>query len=156
MVERPPQLVPLKRRVACRLLRRLFCTVSRRPPCLSVKRGSRPSNIPLSGATNSPRRRYRYILVFDRYFWTVPAFRFLTYRTCARFRRLRWQNNLDNLGSLMQDVSLDVTSWEETDASLKTKWRFRCVLGLPWTPTLAAAGVSHRLLLAATTCCIVT
>lgn len=66
-----------------------------------------------------------------------------------------WQNNLDNLGSLMQDVSLDVTSWEETGSSLKTKWRFRCVLGLPWKPTLAAAGVSQRLLLAAVTCCIV-
>lgn len=52
------------------------------------------------------------------------------------------QNNLDNLGSLMQDVSLDVTSWEEEGVSLKTKWRFRCVLGLPWNPTLAAAGVS--------------
>lgn len=46
----------------------------------------------------------------------------------------------------MQDVSLDVTSWEEEEASLKTKWRFRCVLGLPWKPTLAAAGVSERLL----------
>lgn len=55
---------------------------------------------------------------------------------------LRAQNNLDNLGSLMQDVGLDVTSWEEREASLKTKWRFRCVLGLPWKPTLAAAGVS--------------
>lgn len=55
------------------------------------------------------------------------------------------KNNLDNLGSLMQDVSLDVTSWQDTDTSLKTKWRFRCVLGLPWKPTLAAAGVSERL-----------
>lgn len=52
------------------------------------------------------------------------------------------QNNLDNLGSLMQDVSLDVTGWEEAEDSIKTKWRFRCVLGLPWKPTLAAAGVS--------------
>lgn len=52
------------------------------------------------------------------------------------------QNNLDNLGSLMQDVSLKVTKWEETEESIKTKWRFRCVLGLPWKPTLAAAGVS--------------
>eukprot|EP00752_Nemacystus_decipiens_P016453 g14708.t1 len=54
--------------------------------------------------------------------------------------RERFKNNLDNLGSLMQDVSLDVTSWEEEEASLKTKWRFRCVLGLPWKPSLAAAG----------------
>ncbi|CAM9199174.1 unnamed protein product [Ectocarpus sp. 6 AP-2014] len=54
--------------------------------------------------------------------------------------RDRFKNNLDNLGSLMQDVSLDVTSWEEAEASIKTKWRFRCVLGLPWKPTLAAAG----------------
>lgn len=53
------------------------------------------------------------------------------------------KNNLDNLGSLMQDVSLDVTDWQDTDTSLKTKWRFRCVLGLPWKPTLAAAGVSE-------------
>lgn len=57
---------------------------------------------------------------------------------------MRCQNNLDNLGSLMQDVSLDVTKWEETEESIKTKWRFRCVLGLPWKPTLAAAGVSLR------------
>eukprot|EP00903_Cladosiphon_okamuranus_P009328 g8897.t1 len=54
--------------------------------------------------------------------------------------RERFKNNLDNLGSLMQDVSLDVTSWKVEEASLKTKWRFRCVLGLPWKPTLAAAG----------------
>lgn len=44
----------------------------------------------------------------------------------------------------MQDVTLDVTSWEEEEASIKTKWRFRCVLGLPWKPTLAAAGVRAR------------
>lgn len=52
------------------------------------------------------------------------------------------QNNLDNLGSLMQDVNLDVTGWEEAENSITTKWRFRCVLGLPWKPSLAAAGVS--------------
>ena len=56
------------------------------------------------------------------------------------------KSNLDNLGSLMQDVSLDVTSWEEEENSIKTKWKFRCVLGLPWKPTLAAAGVSNCLL----------
>ncbi|CAM9136924.1 unnamed protein product [Hapterophycus canaliculatus] len=54
--------------------------------------------------------------------------------------RERFKNNLDNLGSLMQDVNLDVTSWEEAENSIKTKWRFRCVLGLPWKPSLAAAG----------------
>ncbi|CAM9245985.1 unnamed protein product, partial [Choristocarpus tenellus] len=62
------------------------------------------------------------------------------------FRGLRrFKNNLDNLGSFMEDVKLDVTSWEETANSIKTKWRFRCVLGLPWRPTLAASGGTEHI-----------
>ncbi|CAM9206082.1 unnamed protein product [Chrysoparadoxa australica] len=52
----------------------------------------------------------------------------------------RFKKNLDNLGSFMEDVDLKVTSWEEKEDSLKAKWRFRCTLGLPWKPTLAASG----------------
>ncbi|CAM9831272.1 unnamed protein product [Discosporangium mesarthrocarpum] len=62
------------------------------------------------------------------------------------FRGLqRFKNNLDNLGSFMDDVNLDVTGWEETEVSLKTQWRFRCVLGLPWRPSLAASGGTEHI-----------
>uniref|UniRef100_A0A0G4FT86 SnoaL-like domain-containing protein n=1 Tax=Chromera velia CCMP2878 TaxID=1169474 RepID=A0A0G4FT86_9ALVE len=64
----------------------------------------------------------------------------------------RFKKNLDNLGAFMEDVDLKLTDWktkkeqmEETNAKTKadvvrTKWRFRCTLGLPWRPTLAARG----------------
>ncbi|CAM9854260.1 unnamed protein product [Laminaria digitata] len=85
---------------------------------------------------------------FDRFYFVTGQMDLDLYEEDCTFAdpfvafdgRQRFKNNLDNLGSLMQDVSLDVSSWEETDASIKTKWRFRCVLGLPWKPTLAAAG----------------
>eukprot|EP00904_Undaria_pinnatifida_P001460 jgi/Undpi1/11314/HiC_scaffold_30.g13612.m1 len=85
---------------------------------------------------------------FDRFYFVTGQMDLDLYEEDCTFAdpfvafdgRQRFKNNLDNLGSLMQDVNLDVTSWEETNTSLKTKWRFRCVLGLPWKPTLAAAG----------------
>mmetsp|Transcript_2911 Transcript_2911/g.4767 ORF Transcript_2911/g.4767 Transcript_2911/m.4767 type:complete len:83 (-) Transcript_2911:96-344(-) len=41
----------------------------------------------------------------------------------------------------MQDVNIDVYDWNETEEGIvRTKWRFRCVLGLPWRPILAARG----------------
>ncbi|CAM9353274.1 unnamed protein product [Ascophyllum nodosum] len=85
---------------------------------------------------------------FDRYYFVTGAMDLDLYEEDCTFAdpfvafegRQRFKSNLDNLGSLMQDVSLDVTSWEEEENSIKTKWKFRCVLGLPWKPTLAAAG----------------
>jgi hypothetical protein len=40
---------------------------------------------------------------------------------------------------------VDVTGWEELeDFKLKASWRFKCILDLPWKPTLAAAGVRQH------------
>jgi hypothetical protein len=52
----------------------------------------------------------------------------------------RFQNNVRNLGSLMEDVKLDILDWQERDGELLTKWRFSAVLTLPWRPRLAASG----------------
>lgn len=39
-----------------------------------------------------------------------------------------------------ENVQLDMTDWQELDDRLVTKWRFKCILSLPWRPVLAAAG----------------
>ncbi|KAI7841313.1 hypothetical protein COHA_004932 [Chlorella ohadii] len=52
----------------------------------------------------------------------------------------RFKNNVSNLGSLMQDIQLDITGWAEGERELVTKWRFSAILDLPWRPRLAAAG----------------
>lgn len=52
----------------------------------------------------------------------------------------RFKRNVRNLGSLMEDIKLDLLDWKETDEALQTKWRFSAVLTLPWRPRLAAAG----------------
>mmetsp|Transcript_16134 Transcript_16134/g.21339 ORF Transcript_16134/g.21339 Transcript_16134/m.21339 type:complete len:247 (-) Transcript_16134:274-1014(-) len=60
---------------------------------------------------------------------------FVSFRGLDRFKK-----NLDNLGSFMQDVDIDIYDWKETEDAILTKWRFRCVLGLPWQPILACKG----------------
>lgn len=85
---------------------------------------------------------------FDRFYFVTGQMDLDLYEEDCTFAdpfvafqgRQRFKNNLDNLGSLMQNVSLDVTGWEDAESSLKTKWRFKCVLGLPWKPILAASG----------------
>lgn len=52
----------------------------------------------------------------------------------------RFKRNVSNLGSLMEDIKLELTEWQEEPGQLVTKWRFSAVLGLPWRPVLAAAG----------------
>lgn len=52
----------------------------------------------------------------------------------------RFKKNVGNLGSLMQDVKLEITDWREGEESVQSKWRFSCILDLPWRPRLAAAG----------------
>lgn len=52
----------------------------------------------------------------------------------------RFKKNVGNLGSLTQDVKIDVFKWEEGDDSVKASWRFSAILSLPWKPLLAAAG----------------
>lgn len=52
----------------------------------------------------------------------------------------RFKKNVGNLGSLMQDVKLEITDWRESEESVQSKWRFSCILDLPWRPRLAAAG----------------
>ncbi len=48
---------------------------------------------------------------------------------------------MSNLGGLMTDVRLEITTWDDSDATrLQTGWRFACTLTLPWRPRLAAAG----------------
>ena len=54
--------------------------------------------------------------------------------------RGRFKQNVSNLGSFMEDVSLKVLDWQESEGKVTTKWRFSCVLGLPWRPILAASG----------------
>ncbi|QDZ20227.1 hypothetical protein A3770_03p27450 [Chloropicon primus] len=62
---------------------------------------------------------------------------FVSFRGVARFKK-----NLDNLGALMKDVTLVVDSFEEIEeeGTVSTKWKFKCVLGLPWSPRLSASG----------------
>ncbi|EIE19457.1 hypothetical protein COCSUDRAFT_31253 [Coccomyxa subellipsoidea C-169] len=52
----------------------------------------------------------------------------------------RFKKNVSNLGSLMEDIKLDMLDWKETEEALETKWRFSAVLSLPWRPRLAASG----------------
>ncbi|KAG2443128.1 hypothetical protein HYH02_009539 [Chlamydomonas schloesseri] len=52
----------------------------------------------------------------------------------------RFKQNVSNLGGLMSDIKLDVYDWQEGDNTLTTRWRFSCLLDLPWRPRLAAAG----------------
>ena len=42
-----------------------------------------------------------------------------------------------------RDIKLDVYDWKEEGDEVLTKWRFSCVLDLPWRPLLAAAGVDN-------------
>ncbi|KAL6754352.1 SOUL heme-binding protein [Haematococcus lacustris] len=59
----------------------------------------------------------------------------------------RFKQNVGNLGSRMSDVRLEVYSMEEVgQACLKTRWRFSCLLDLPWRPRLAAAGSTEHVL----------
>eukprot|EP00898_Chlorokybus_atmophyticus_P008331 jgi/Chlat1/849/Chrsp104S01195 len=54
--------------------------------------------------------------------------------------RERFQRNVSNLGRFMENIKLDVVDWQETQDQVVSRWRFRCTLGLPWRPTLAASG----------------
>lgn len=66
---------------------------------------------------------------------------FASFRGVERFKR-----NVSNLGGLMRDVDLKITSFEETKDGLQTEWKFSCVLDLPWRPLLAASGgTTHTL-----------
>eukprot|EP00955_Chlamydomonas_euryale_P112402 366130-Chlamydomonas_euryale.AAC.29 len=73
----------------------------------------------------------------------------------------RFKQNVGNLGGLMyvtralqpaftrdvaskmpcdrRDINLDVYDWKEEGDAVNTKWRFSCILDLPWRPRLAAA-----------------
>lgn len=55
---------------------------------------------------------------------------------------LRFKQNVSNLGGLMIDPKLEVFEFveDESKREIRTRWRFSCVLGLPWRPLLAAAG----------------
>jgi len=61
---------------------------------------------------------------------------FVSFKGLQRFKK-----NLDNLGPFMENVNLKITDWDDSEPGVvRTKWRFSCVLGLPWRPSLAAAG----------------
>jgi hypothetical protein len=62
---------------------------------------------------------------------------FVSFRGKGRFKE-----NVGNLGGLMIDPKLDVFEFVENEdkREIRTRWRFSCVLGLPWKPLLAAAG----------------
>lgn len=44
-------------------------------------------------------------------------------------------------GSSREDIKLDLYDWKEAGDEVVTKWRFSCILNLPWRPLLAAAGM---------------
>jgi hypothetical protein len=53
----------------------------------------------------------------------------------------RFKNNVANLGGLLEDVSIVLTSWEERGGELEVNWRFAGTIGvLPWSPRLACSG----------------
>lgn len=60
----------------------------------------------------------------------------------ASFRgKSRFLKNVRNLGGLLQDVRLDLKSFDATDDALVTSWSFSGILNVfPWRPRLAAAG----------------
>ncbi|GMH39780.1 hypothetical protein BSKO_07678 [Bryopsis sp. KO-2023] len=58
----------------------------------------------------------------------------------------RFKKNVGNLGGLMEDVKLDVYDFQEDGNEIKTKWRFSCLLDLPWQPRLAAGGSTTHVL----------
>ncbi|KAG0590105.1 hypothetical protein KC19_1G072000 [Ceratodon purpureus] len=60
---------------------------------------------------------------------------FVSFRGLKRFKQ-----NVSNLGSFMEESSLKITDWQEYEDRIYAKWRFNCVLGLPWRPILAATG----------------
>lgn len=66
---------------------------------------------------------------------------FASFRGVDRFKR-----NVSNLGGMMRDVDLRITSFEETTEGLQTEWKFSCVLDLPWRPMLAASGGTTHVL----------
>jgi len=54
--------------------------------------------------------------------------------------RERFRKNVSNLGGLLRDVKLDITSYEENEEQLVTAWRFAATVELPWRPRLFAKG----------------
>jgi len=59
----------------------------------------------------------------------------------------RFKQNVGNLGGMMRDIKLDVFSFEEPSPDqVVTRWRFSCILDLPWKPLLAAAGSTTHVL----------
>ncbi|CAM6105128.1 unnamed protein product [Calypogeia fissa] len=52
----------------------------------------------------------------------------------------RFKQNVGNLGSFMEESSLKLVDWQEYEDRIFAKWRFNCVLALPWRPILAASG----------------
>ena len=44
--------------------------------------------------------------------------------------------------AFMEDVTLVLDDFDviEEESVVSTKWKFKCVLGLPWRPSLAASG----------------
>lgn len=58
----------------------------------------------------------------------------------------RFKQNVSNLGAYLQDVELEILDWKESEDSVDVKWRFSCIIDLPWKPKLAAAGSTKHVL----------
>lgn len=58
----------------------------------------------------------------------------------------RFKKNISNLGAFTEDVKLDVYEFNELGNFIETKWRFSCILTLPWRPRLAAGGSTVHVL----------
>ncbi|KAL3701163.1 hypothetical protein R1sor_019185 [Riccia sorocarpa] len=60
---------------------------------------------------------------------------FVSFKGLSRFKQ-----NVGNLGSFMEESTLKLTDWQEYEDRIFARWRFNCVLSLPWKPILAATG----------------
>lgn len=58
----------------------------------------------------------------------------------------RFKQNVGNLGGMMQDVKLNIDEFKEEGNEIRTRWRFSCILSLPWGPKLAAKGSTRHVL----------
>eukprot|EP01041_Mallomonas_annulata_P007767 gene7767-15895_t len=59
---------------------------------------------------------------------------------------IRFRDNANNLGKLVIDPKIRITSASTTDSVVSIGWTFSSKLKLPWKPVLAASGVTKHFL----------
>ena len=89
---------------------------------------------------------------YDRAYFVNGNMRVELYEPDCRFEdpfvgfegTARFKTNVENLGPFLQNVRLDVLSFDERPQSVNVRWRFICDLDLPWRPRLAASGSTEH------------